>query len=163
MNTKNDAPTILSVKALPGLDHPIVQHAQFHCDRAPHRIHASRMEDHWMWAHLLRAVGGWTVIAAGTFPLADYADGPALCQELTRRWLGDSGNGFDELSHEAFMQKGSVAHIRREDDPHQGYCGEINCGPAVFDTSTPNHAQQHCIDCDARYRAAHYGRMAVTH
>lgn len=165
-------PTILSVKALPGLDSPIVQRAQNHIEpavpgenggsRSPHRIHASRMEDHWIWAHLLRAVSGWTVIAAGTFPLADFADGTAVCAEITRRWLGESGDGYEELSQDAFLQRGTIAHIRREDDPSQGYCGSTG-GPAVFSTSEPNHVEQHCIDCDRRYRAAHYGRVAVTH
>lgn len=166
-----DAPTILSAKALPGLDSPIVQQAQRHLDpaapseggsRSPHRIHASRMEDHWAWAHLLRAVGGWKVIAAGTFPLADFADGGDVCEEIARRWRGERGDGFEELPHDAYLQRGIYAHIRKEGDRTTALCGETG-GPVVFDTKKANHAEQHCIDCDARYRAAHYGRVAVTY
>lgn len=167
-----DVPTILTVGALPGLEDPIVQRAQFHLEpsapmpgggsRVPHRIHASRMDGHWMWAHLLRTVGGWKVIAAGTFPLADFANGTAVCWGIESRWRGEAGDGFDRLSHEAYLQRGTTAHIRREDDPHTAYCGQTG-GRAVFDTKASVHADQHCVECDARYRAENYGRVAVTY
>lgn len=128
-----------------------------------HRFALLRGEGRWLWAHVLRAVSGWKVISAGVlsrglFPTADDAG-----EYLVRQFLGTEGDGIDRLTHEAFSQLGRTAHIRDESAPATTYCGKPNGAPAVFDTSEPKHAEQHCIACDREYRVRHYGRMAVTY
>lgn len=162
----------------PGLDSPIVQspeHVAFPfgglgeiddyttVGRASHRIHISRKGAHWEWAHLLRAVTGWTVVSSGMLDGGLYKDHEAAAEYLVKQARGADGDGFDRLSRDAYFQVGTVAHIRREEDPGIGYCGKKGGAPAVFSTLEPKHAEQHCITCDRAYRAEHYGRTPVTH
>lgn len=154
---------------LPDLDAPVIVKPDHIVNpfagqrRTPaHRIALLRKPDRWEWAHVLRAVTGWTVVSAGTLDPGVFPDADAAGEYLVRQFLGDNGDGFDRLSHEAYLQKGRIAHLRQETHPHIAYCGESG-GPAVFDTAEPEHAQQHCIACDRRYRAEHYGRTPVTY
>jgi hypothetical protein len=162
--------TFRLVSELPEVDNPLISKPDHIVNpfagqaRNPgHRFTLLRGEARWAWAHVLRAVGGWTVISAGVlstsvFPTADEAG-----EYLVRQFLGANGDGYDHLSHEAYAQRGRIAHIRDEAEPHTTYCGEAATTPAVFDLGEPNHVEQHCIKCDRSYRATHYGRMAVTH
>lgn len=155
---------------LPDLDTPVVREPDHIVNpfagqhRHPaHRITLLRQQDRWDWAHVLRTVTGWAVVSAGTLNTGVFPDADAAGEYLVRQFLGDHGDGFDYLSHEAYLQKQRIAHIRQETHPHIAYCGESGGAPAVFDTREKGHAEQHCIACDRAYRAEHYGRVAVTH
>jgi hypothetical protein len=162
--------TFRAVSELPELDNPLISQPDHIVNPFPgsgrspaHRFTLLRGEGRWAWAHVLRAMTGWAVISAGVlstsiFPTADEAG-----EYLVRQFLGDTGDGHDYLSHEAFLQVGQTAHIRDEDEPHTGYCGAQGGGPAVFDMDQPDHVVGICIRCDRAYRAVHYGRMPVTH
>jgi hypothetical protein len=167
--------TNLPAHRLPDVDSPLVRQPTHVAnpfpgqDRRPaHRITVLRGEDRWLWAHVLRAVGGWQVISSGVLSRTLFTDAEVAAEYVIRQFLGADGDGFDRLSHEAFSQLGRTAHIRYEaapnDDRHgKAYCGADAAAPAVFDTSEPDHAEQHCIACDRAYRAQHYGRMPVTY
>lgn len=154
---------------LPGLDSPIVRDAEhfvrpFEGDSERfHRIHVSRREGNWEWAHLVRMVGGWEVVSAGMLSGSLYSDHDKVAQYIAEQARGAGGDGFDELTHDGFMQQGTIAHIRRETDRHTAYCGTGGGGPAVFSVDKANHVEQHCINCKRAYQAEHYGRVAVTH
>lgn len=127
------------------------------------RIHITLDDDgDWLWAHLFRVVSGWQVLAAGTFPIDAMPDAETVAREVDRRYLEGGASGTDLLPREAHLQRGIYVHIRRDDTPSTALCGATG-DPAEFDTTKPRHAEQHCTDCDAAYRAAHYGRVAVTY
>lgn len=137
-----------------------------------HRIHVSPTATGWQWAHLLRAVSGWKVIAAGVLPEGPWHTTGEAAEEIARRFKGDSGDGCDRLPADRYVQIGgsTVACLRREDSTST-YCGDIGGRQAVFDRSAFDaaasgrgmyrRADHHCIHCDATYRAEHYGRMAL--
>ncbi len=127
-----------------------------------HRFALIQTESRWLWAHVLRAMSGWKVISAGHLNRTLFKTADEASEYLAAQFLGPDRDGVDRLSHEAFLQQGNVAHIRDEDAPGRGYCGKTG-RQAVFDTSEPDHAEQHCIACDRKYRARHYGRMAITY
>lgn len=158
----------LDPKTFPGLDSPVVREPDYWTRLFPdhqvsHRLHVRRHPaGGWEWAHLLRMVSGWTVVAYGTLDSGPYPTPESAAAYVAEQSRGADGDGFDRLSREAYLQKGRIAHIRREDAPHTGYCGATG-GRAEFSTREPNHVEQHCIACDRAYRAAHYGRVAVTY
>jgi hypothetical protein len=156
---------------LPAMDSAIVHQPDHHLvlpdpvmATITHRIHVSAGEGGaWQWANLLRAVSGWEVVAAGTLSAADYATAADAAQEIARRFQGEDGQGRDRLPREAYFQIGRIAHLRRYDEQDRAYCGVRAGRPAEFDTKVKDHAEQHCIRCDATYRAEHYGRLALTY
>jgi hypothetical protein len=163
---------------LPGMDSSIVREAEYfiklfdgpdeigeriNVGRAAHRIHVSRKGGNWEWAHLLHMVSGWTVVAAGMLDGTLCRDHAAAAEYIAEQARGADGDGFDRLTHDAYMQISREAHIRRERDRTEAYCGVRGRTPAVFSTREKGHVEQHCIGCDRAYRAEHYGRVAVTH
>ncbi|MFD8648687.1 hypothetical protein [Streptomyces mirabilis] len=152
---------------LPALDSAIVRTPDHHITLGEpgvrRRIHITRTTTGaWQWAHLLYAVGGWTVTAAGELPAEDAANHATAAQTIEDHYREGNGDGVDRLPLDAFtvIGKSREAHIRR-DDPTATYCGKTSGTQAVFDTSVKGHARQHCIDCDATYRAEHWGRIAL--
>jgi len=159
---------------LPGMDAPIV--------RAPHharplrggyrRLHVSHpsgraagepLPGPWEWAVLLHSVIGWKVSAYG----ADFTpDRPTTHREtaelLVELCAGAEGDGFDRLPRGRFCAPGNgkIAHLRRPDG-QECFCGIAGAADAEFDTRQRVHVEQHCIDCDATYRAEHYGRVPL--
>lgn len=130
-----------------------------------HRFTLLKSEERWHWTHVLRAVTGWEVIAAGSLSATTYPTLDDAATLLTRKFLGPkrNGDGFDRLGHEAYVQRGRTAHLPcGEGEPQYTYCGATGSGPAEFNTREAGHVQQHCIACDRAYRAAHYGRTPVT-
>jgi hypothetical protein len=164
--------TLFTVGQLPDGTAPVINDAEVRLSpflgqkRPGHTILVRHGAGGWHWAHVVNMVTGWKVVAAGIVPSAGlYVDALAAAEYVAEQARGADGDGFDRLSHDAYMQQGSstVAHLRQEADPTLGYCGAALGRPAVFDTSQPGHAEQHCIKCDRVYRAAHYGRVAVTY
>jgi hypothetical protein len=161
----------MSTNALPALGSAAVlqpDHArELAATPSRHRIHISRLSGQdgpgWHWTHLLRAVGGWCVLAAGVLSAQEYLTAEDAAAEVERRWQGESGDGFDRLPRERSVQQGTstTAHLLRGEVPGT-YCGAIGNRPAVFDTRVKGHAEQHCIDCTQGYQAEHYGRNPVT-
>lgn len=135
------------------------------------RLHVSKVdggtvgrayEGSWWWAVVLRAVSGWEVIAAGVAETEWPETHAGMAEALAGECRGESGDGFDRLPLALFTQIGSSteAHIRR--DAAETYCGKGTGRKAEFDTRVKGHVEQHCTDCDAVYRAEHYGRTPVT-
>lgn len=162
--------TFKALSELPSMDSKLIRTPDHLVNPFPgtsrtpaHRFTLLHGESRWLWAHALRAVSGWKVISAGVLSLSLYPTADDAGEYLVRQFLGPNGDGIDRLTHEAFSQIGRTAHIRNESAPATTYCGKPNGAPAVFDTSEPRHAEQHCIACDQEYRALHYGRMAVTY
>jgi hypothetical protein len=155
-----------TVKSLPTLDAPIVRQAEHYTkplgtDRST-RVHVNRTADGWEWAVLLRMVIGWEVVAAGVLPLADHDSHESAGEWLSAQVRGERGDGFDYLTDDAYIQKGTDAHIRTGADTFVGICG-TGGHTAVWEPREPKHVEQHCIACDRAYRAANYGRVAVRH
>lgn len=158
---------------LPGMNARIVQHPHharpLRSGKRLHLLHgggraAGRpLEGPWEWAVLLRAVSGWKVIAHGAdFTTPEPATHKQVSDLIARNCRGADGSGFDRLPRSRYSQTGTTLHIRR-DDPCRTYCGASAGQDAVFDTSQPRHAEQHCITCDAAYRAQNWGRCPVTY
>lgn len=114
----------------------------------------------WEYAILLRAVGGWQVIASGTDIVTNTPKSHGQVVAMIREQYGD---GFHYILPERYVIAGGgerTACILREDSA-TSYCGAQVKSPAVFDTSAPGHVTQHHIACTDTYRAEHWGRTPV--
>lgn len=113
----------------------------------------------WEYAVLLRAVGGWGVIASGTdietrVPQTHGQVGAMIAEQY--------GDGFHYLPLDRYgvIGKGStVVHIRRDTPARVGaYCGmslTVPYAPGV------GRAAWHCATCTDVYRAENWGRCPV--
>lgn len=159
------------------LDSRIVQLPQYYIrlkDSAPVRLHVSAtgggltggvstgaVHTQWTWAILLRAVGGWEVIAGSVL---DTSDTPLTHAQFAQGIADRYGDGYAQLAPEnnCVARTTGVACLYGPDGT-TSYCGALVRRPAVLGTSKPGHVTQHCIECKNAYRAAHYGRTPVTH
>lgn len=168
--TTNKNSELFAPGDFPALDSPLIQSPGHifnpfagQSRSLEHRFALAQTEERWLWAHVLRGMGGWRVISAGRLSRSLFKTADEASEYLAIQFLGVDRDGIDRLSHEAFSQKARIAHIRRKDEPQVAYCGQTGGGRAVFDTSEPNYAEQHCIKCDQGYRASHYGRTPITY
>ena len=155
------------------LDSDIVREAEYFVmlkdNTARVRAHVSKVgggtlgmayDGRWEYAILLRAVGGWEVIASGT----DIETGtPKTHGQVASMIREQYGDGFHYMTPDRYVIGGGgrdAACIRREDGDTT-YCGARVTGPAVFDLSVPGHATQHHVKCTDTYRAEHWGRCPV--
>lgn len=132
------------------------------------RVHVSKVgggtlgkayDGTWEYAILLRAVGGWEVIASGT----DIETGtPKTHGQVAAMIAEQYGDGFHYLPLADFGVIGDTAeivHIRRDTPARIGaYCGISITRPYV---PGGKRYRQHCVGCENTYRAEHWGRTAV--
>jgi len=124
-------------------------------------LHTGGLHTQWTWAILLRAVGGWKVIAGSVLENSgtELTHGQ-FAEVITDRY----GDGFAEIPREncCVARTPDVACLYGPDGV-MSWCGALVKHPAVFDTRKPQHVTQHCVACTDAYRAAHYGRTPITH
>lgn len=114
----------------------------------------------WEYAILLRAVGGWEVIASGT----DIETGtPKTHGQVAAMIAEQYGDGFHYIMPEQYGVIGATAttvHIRRDTAARIGaYCGMSLTNPYV--PGAVKGYVQHCVSCIDTYRAEHWGRCPV--
>lgn len=160
----------MSVK-LETLDSDIVRHPEFTLPlEGVTRVHVSKIgggtvpklyDGRWAYAIMLRAVGGWCVIASGTDVNTVT---PKSHRDVAQMIADEYGDGFDHLTPEQYAltsMTSRTAHIRREGE-WLTYCDKQPlANPVVSDVSVPDHVTQCCVPCDNAYRSENFGRCAV--
>lgn len=162
----------MSRTGLPGLDADIVLDPEWRLVLTDirRRIHVSKVgggavglayEGKWEYAVLLRNVRSVKVIAHGQ----DVETGTPKTHDEVARMIeeevrGENGTALDALPQGSFAVAGEdgQAHVRRFDDTLLAYCGHALAAPRRGDLDA---YRGHCVECDAAYRAAHYGRVPV--
>lgn len=158
---------------LASLDSDIVREAEYHItlkdNQTVVRAHVSKTgggtpgkayEGTWEYAILLRAVGGWKVVASG----ADIETGtPKTHGQVASMIREQYGDGFHYMARDRYGvigERASIIHIRRDTPANIGaYCGMSLTHPYVPGSS--GGYEQHCIECTDTYRAEHWGRTPV--
>lgn len=157
---------------LVSLDSDIVREAEWHAtlkdNQTVVRVHVSKVgggtlgkayDGTWEYAVILRAVGGWKVIASGTDIETGTPKTHGQVVAMIREQYGD-GFHYIPLDEYCVARSNGDACIRRENGV-TAYCDALVKRPAVFDTSKRNHVTNHCVRCTDTYRAEHWGRCPV--